>query len=72
LRAGEGALTLEEVEAAAAVVADVGGTASSDANLGGSTLSVVGLLGWVATRLNSPDTPDSGVRGSEAILDLVA
>lgn len=67
LRAGVGALEVEAVAGAPTTgVVDVDGKASSI--LGGSTLSVVGLLGWAAAVLNSLDTRDSGVGGSEVVL----
>ena len=77
---GAGVMAVVEVEAVAAaagatttaaVAAGLGvaGSLSDAAALGGSTLSalsVVGLLGWIVAGLNSPDTRDSGVSGSEA------
>ena len=42
------------------------GVDTSGAALGVSTLSVVGLLG---TGINSPDMRDTGVMGSECMLD---
>jgi len=70
LRAGLGVMAVD-VEAVAVAEGKVGverTTVSGDADLGVSTLSVVGLLG---AGTSSPDTPDTGVIGSEGILDFV-
>ena len=65
LREGFGVMTVD-VEATGVMVVGVDGTILAEATLGVSALSVVGFLG---TRMSSPDSRDIGVIGSESILD---